>query len=148
MVYVSAPGSDEPSVPPAQLMVKQFDTNGDGLVQRDEVKSDAFLTEHFGYIDASGDGAVDLQEYNYVRNAGASGYGLTAIRIGGAGDRTATNVAYMVKTGGIVTVLDPVTGEILKTGRIEKAIEEYFSSPVAAGGKLFFVSESGKVGVV
>ena len=55
---------------------------------------------------------------------------------------------YLVKTGGIVTTLDHMTGEVHKAGRIEKAMEEYYSSPVAAGGKVIFVSESGKVAVV
>ena len=167
-VYVSAPGADEPTFPPAEVMLKKFDANGDGKIQREEVKSDPYSFEHFGWMDANGDGAVDASEYNQVRSASATGHGLTAIRLGGSGDLTATNVAwkftksypnvpapllyrgvlYMVKTGGIVTTLDPATGEVLKAGRIERAMEDYFSSPVAADGKVVFVSESGKVAVV
>jgi outer membrane protein assembly factor BamB len=57
-------------------------------------------------------------------------------------------VIYLVKMGGIVTTLNPETGEILKQGRLKGAPDTYFASPVAADGKLFFVSETGKVAVV
>lgn len=169
MVYVSAPRSSESALPPAQVMFKKFDANGDGRIQLDEMRSDAYLTEHFGWVDANRDGVIDEREYNLIRAVGsAAGGGLTAVRLGGAGNLTATNVAwqftksypnipapllyrgvlYSIKTGGIITALDPATGEVLKAGRTEKAMEEYFSSPVAGDGKLFLVSESGKVSVV
>jgi outer membrane protein assembly factor BamB len=58
------------------------------------------------------------------------------------------NVLYLVKRGGIVTTVDPETGEILKQGRLRDALDSYYASPVAADGKVFFVSEAGKVAVV
>ena len=54
----------------------------------------------------------------------------------------------MVKTGGIVTTLDPATGRILKQGRSPDAIGEYFASPVAADGKVFLSSEDGRITVL
>jgi len=42
---------------------------------------------------------------------------------------------YLLKRGGIVTTLDPSTGDVLKTGRTKDAIDGYFASPVAADGK-------------
>jgi len=57
-------------------------------------------------------------------------------------------VFYMVRTGGIVTSLDPATGALLKQGRTEKAPGEYYASPVAADGKIFLASEEGKVSVL
>lgn len=57
-------------------------------------------------------------------------------------------VIYLVKSGGIVTTLNPETGEILKQERLKGAIDSYFASPVAADGKVFFVSEAGKVSAV
>jgi hypothetical protein len=168
LVYVSAPGSDQPAMPPAEVMIKKLDDNGDGRLQIDEVRSDATMAEHFGWADADGDGFIDAPEYELIRTASATGHGLTAIRLGGSGDVTATHVAwkvtksypnipapllyegvlYSVKSGGIITALDPATGEVLKIGRTEKAMGEYFSSPVAADGKLFMVDENGKVSVV
>jgi len=57
-------------------------------------------------------------------------------------------VLYLVKKGGIVTSLNPETGEILKQGRLKDALDSYYASPVAADRKVFFVSEAGKVAVV
>jgi outer membrane protein assembly factor BamB len=57
-------------------------------------------------------------------------------------------VIYLVKSGGIVTTINPETGEILKQGRLQGALDEYFASPVAAEGKVFFVSQAGKVSVI
>ena len=55
---------------------------------------------------------------------------------------------YLVKTGGIITALDPATGRPLKEGRSRDALGEYFASPVAADGKVFLASEEGKITVL
>ena len=55
---------------------------------------------------------------------------------------------YLVKTGGIITSLDPATGRILKQGRSADALGEYYASPVAADGKVFLASTEGKVTVL
>ena len=55
---------------------------------------------------------------------------------------------YLVKNGGILTTLDPKTGKILKQGRLRGALDEYYASPVAAAGKVFLLSQSGKATVV
>jgi len=58
------------------------------------------------------------------------------------------DVLYLVKEGGILTALDPATGKVLKQGRLTGAPGAYFSSPVAADGKLFTISEEGKATVL
>ena len=58
------------------------------------------------------------------------------------------NVLYMVNDGGIVTTLNPETGELIKQGRLTGALGAYYSSPVAAGGYLYFTSERGAVAVL
>lgn len=168
MVYVSAPGGDEPVFPPFDEGLKQFDANGDRRVQWEETRSDPYIHEHFGWMDANGDRVIDRAEYERILEVSGAGHGLTAIKPGGKGNVTATHTAwrvkkgypnvaapllyndvlYMVKTGGVITTLNPQTGEVLKTGRSESAIEEYYSSPVAADGKVFMVGESGKVTVL
>jgi outer membrane protein assembly factor BamB len=55
---------------------------------------------------------------------------------------------YLMKEGGIVSSLDPSSGELLKQGRTPEALEEYYASPVAADGKIFVISASGKVTVL
>ena len=120
------------------------------------------------WIDLDGDGVVSASEWDYYRAAMASENGMLAIRLGGRGDVTDTNVRwkyhkavpqlpspllyrnvlYMVNDGGIVTTLHPETGAELGQGRLKGAIDHYYASPVAADGKIFMLSETGKVVVL
>jgi outer membrane protein assembly factor BamB len=59
-----------------------------------------------------------------------------------------SSVLYMVNDGGIVTSLKPETGEVIAQGRLMGAVDNYYSSPVAADGKIYFASEQGKVAVL
>jgi outer membrane protein assembly factor BamB len=55
---------------------------------------------------------------------------------------------YVVKSGGILTAFDAVTGEVWKTGRVQGAPGGYTASPVAAEGRIYVVSEEGRVAVL
>jgi hypothetical protein len=167
MVYVMADGGDDPFLPPFEEVLKG-DTNKDQKIQREEVKGNADAYEHFGWLDSNNDGIIERAEYDFVRNSTAGGHGLTAVRLAGQGDLTASNVVwnlkksypsipapliyrdvmYLMKEGGIVSSLDPANGQILKQGRTPDALEEYYASPVAGDGKIFLVSASGKVTVL
>jgi outer membrane protein assembly factor BamB len=57
-------------------------------------------------------------------------------------------VLYVIKNGGILTAFNPVTGEVWKTGRVRGALGGYSASPVAADGKLFVLTEEGKLAVL
>jgi hypothetical protein len=57
-------------------------------------------------------------------------------------------VLYTIKDGGILSSIDPKTGAILKTARLEGALDAYYSSPIAADGKLYLAGENGKVSVL
>jgi len=169
MVYVTADGSDEPFFPPFDDNLKANDKDKDQRLSREELKSIPEATEHFGWVDANNDGYIDRSEWDFIRDySTSSGHGLSAVRLGGQGDLTSTNVVwrlkksypsipapliyqgvmYLMKEGGIVTSLDPAKGEVLKQGRTPDALEEYFASPVAGDGKIFLVSSSGKVTVL
>jgi len=163
-----ADGGDEPFLPPFDDSLKHHDTNKDQLLQREEMKSNADAYDHFGWLDANNDSQIDRAEYDFVRNSTISGHGLTAVRVSGRGDLTSSNVVwrlqksypsipapliyrdvmYLMKEGGIVSSLDPASGKVLKQGRTPDALEEYYASPVAADGKIFLVSASGKVTVL
>lgn len=168
MVYVNGEGGDEPFLPSYEDSLKKYDKDNNQRIQPEEMKSDPFA-EHFGWIDANSDGYIDRAEYDFVRTGtSTSGHGITAIRLGGSGDLTPTNVVwrlkksypnipaplvyrdvmYLMKEGGIVTSLNPATGEVLKMGRTPEALEEYYASPVAADGKIFMVSANCKVTVL
>jgi len=167
MVYVVGEGGEEPFLPPFEESLKS-DKNKDQRIERDEVKESADALEHFGWLDANNDGYIDRAEHEFVRSSTASGHGLTAIRLAGQGDLTTSNVVwrvkksypnipapliyrgvmYLMKEGGIVSSLDPASGQVLKQGRTPEALEEYYASPVAADGKIFVISASGKITVL
>jgi len=89
-------------------------------------------------------------------------HGLLAIKSGGRGDVTATNVVwrekrsvpevpsplvyenrvYYVRNGGILTCLEAATGRVVYRERLG-APGPYYSSPIAAGGRLFIGSGDG-----
>ena len=54
---------------------------------------------------------------------------------------------YMVKEGGIVTKLEVATGQLLQEERVPGG-GNYFASPVAGDGKVYFASELGIVSVL
>ncbi len=94
---------------------------------------------------------------------------LTAIRLGGSGDVTGSHVAW-TNTGGAaadvptpivqgnrafvcsdrgkVTCLDVKTGKAIWTGQVEKNRQGFSSSPILAGGKIYYTREDGKTFVV
>jgi outer membrane protein assembly factor BamB len=120
------------------------------------------------WIDLDANGEITSSEWDYYRAAMASDNGMLAIKLGGRGDMTGTNVRwryhksvpqlpspllyhnvlYMVNDGGIVTALNPDTGAEVGQGRLKGAIDHYYASPVAADGKIFMLSETGKVAVL
>ncbi len=57
-------------------------------------------------------------------------------------------IVYDINNGGVLTALDGRNGALLKAGRLEGALDNYFSSIVAAAGRLYLASEAGKVAVV
>ena len=56
--------------------------------------------------------------------------------------------SYLAKNGGLLTTVDPESGEILRQDRIPGVGGSIFASPVAADGKLFILDESGKLAVL
>ncbi len=122
----------------------------------------------FGFVDLNSDGFLDSEDWGFHKAAMASTNGLLAIKVGGKGDMTDTNilwqyhravpqlpspllyqnVLYMVNDGGIVTTFKPESGEVITQGRIKDAIDKYYASPVAADGKVYIASEQGKVAVL
>ena len=54
----------------------------------------------------------------------------------------------MINDSGILLSFDPATGKVLKQGRLHGAIDKYFSSPVAADGKVFLIGQGGEVSVL
>ena len=159
--------------PPFSRML-YVDKNKDGKVQLDEYDRNTpdgaimyrvmkSVDEFFG----NKDGAVDEAEYNKAFAVTDSG-GLHAIRVGSKGELAKSSIrwrhtkslpyvtspviyqgiVYVVKDGGIMQALDAENGQVLKQGRLKDAGGEYYASPIAAGGKLFFLDKDGKLSIV
>jgi outer membrane protein assembly factor BamB len=166
---MSTTGSSEPTLPTFDAIVDKYDTNKDRRLSQAEFLADKEMGEHFGWVDIDGDGVIIDAEWNTTRNLGAGEYGAIAVRPGTARGKLDTsavqwrskknlpyipapllyeNVLYLVKTGGIVTSIDPDTGRTLKEGRSPGALGEYYASPIAAEGKIFLANTEGKVTVL
>jgi outer membrane protein assembly factor BamB len=167
MVIAVSEGGDTPAYPAFDAILKELDTNKDEWLSPEEWSHHEFK-DHFGWLDADKDARITRAEWEARQKESVSEHGATGSRIGGRGDCTASNlvwrykkgfsqlvtplvyqgVLYLVKDGGIVTTLDPRTGEVLKAVRTVEGIDEYFASPVAADGKVFLLSHSGKLTVL
>jgi outer membrane protein assembly factor BamB len=168
-LFVSTAGSNEPGLPQWGSTLAQYDKDKDGRISRAELLQDKELGEHFGWIDTSDDGFVVEAEWNVARTLGMGDWGSVAVTPGVAqGQLPGTavrwrvqknvpyipapllyqGVFYMVKTGGIVTTIDPATGTLLKEGRTTGALGEYYASPVAADGRVYVANLDGKITVL
>jgi len=168
VVYAISGGSDKPSEETWEKVSGRLDKNKDGKISPEELLADKLYADHFGFLDRNGDGFITAPELEGILRESVSEHGLVAVRAGGSGDQTEAHliwrckkeypevssplvyrgIVYMVKDGGIVTSLNPATGEIFKTGRSKDALESYFASPVAADGKIYLISSEGKVSVL
>jgi outer membrane protein assembly factor BamB len=142
------------------------DRDGDGRLSEEETSGHA--RSWFGFTDLDGDAHLNEAEWNYYEAALASRNGILGIRVGGEGDMTERNVVwtydkrvpqlpspllyrgilYMVNDGGVVTTLDPSNGEVKAQGRLKGAVDNYYASPIAGDGKIYFPSELGKIAVL
>lgn len=163
---LNQPG-DQITLPPFEEVVADNDADEDGLISRDEMPPSR-ATAWFGFVDLDGDRQLGAEEWTYMRAALASRNGMLAIKLGGIGDMTDTNVVweynrsvpqlpsplvyndilYMVNDGGVVTSFEPASGEVIAQGRLKGAVDSYYASPVAADGKIFMLSELGLLSVL
>jgi len=149
----------------AQILAER-DKNKDGRLSPGEMPA-GFSAEWFADNDLNHDGYIDRREWQFYQVRNAAENCLIAIRGGGRGDVTNTHVLwryrkalpntaspllyqgviYLVRDG-ILTSLNPASGEVYTQARLAGAPGRYWSSPVAADGRIFTVSEDGKVVVI
>jgi outer membrane protein assembly factor BamB len=155
-------------VPGYEELLARYDTDKDRKLTRAEVKDYGLLAAGFPQIDIDGDGYVSAKEWQFRIDVFRIENSLVAVRANGRGDISVSgmvwkygkslpnvpspivyrNVMYLLKEGGILTSMDPASGRIYKQARLTGALEPYFASPVAADGKLYLVSQNGKVVVI
>ncbi|MBK6797488.1 MAG: PQQ-binding-like beta-propeller repeat protein [Acidobacteria bacterium] len=168
-LMICTEGSNEPWMETFASVLSKYDKDKDGRLSLEEFSHDPDLGDQFGWIDENDDKIVLAAEWEKARSLGQGEWGAIALRPGNARGQLAASsvrwrvqknlpyipapllyqgVYYMVKTGGIITSLDPATGKMLKQGRSPNALGEYYASPVAADGKVFLVNTEGKITVL
>jgi outer membrane protein assembly factor BamB len=172
MIYMAswAPGGDPGqrlTLNPWPAALAKWDKNHDGKLSKEEI-DDHEVLDRFNRMDLNQDGMLDQQEWEhhavFFRRAQNA---MLAIRPGGRGELAESaviwkhgrgvpyvptpllhnGILWMVKDGGIVTKLDAATGHLLQEERVG-GFGNYFASPIAGDGKVYFASDSGTVSVV
>ncbi|HWN93870.1 MAG TPA: PQQ-binding-like beta-propeller repeat protein [Methylomirabilota bacterium] len=148
---------------------KEMDTNGDQKVARDEAKGMMSSKPVFNAIDANKDGFITETEWDASTAMMSKGdWGIFALRAPGTGDVTSTHVAwkknrgaatvpsplyyrgrlYLIQDGGRLTCYRAKTGEALYEQERLEADGQYWASPIAANGKIYFASTRGNIAVI
>lgn len=159
--------TDRFDVPTFDEMLAKYDANKNGTLEYDEMP-DGPLKMRFSMLDRDKDGHVTREEYDFLRRVfGAAKNRIVAIKPGGTGDVTESHLLweqrkhlpvipsplfyqdhlFLVKTGGIPTTLDVKTGKPIKEDRLGGG-GDYYSSPVAGDGKVYFLSQRGHLTVL
>ena len=158
---------------PTWSEVAEFDVKKDGRIPIESMELDKpmnvawkrlfiSLDKRFG----NGDGILTKEEWDRGAAALAAGGGLTALPLNGKADVTETvrwrytkglpyyasplvyrGVLYMIKDGGILSAFNPADGTLHKQARLPDGIGQYWASPIAADGRLFFIDNDGKLTV-
>lgn len=143
------------------------DTNHDGFVAREEAR-DVRAKSAWQFIDLNTDGRLDREEWEKYRALMASENALLAYSLADSRLPVAPKllwkyqraipqlpsivvyqgVLYMISDSGILTTLDPTTGQVFKQSRLRGVPGSYLASIVAADGKIFIASQSGIVAVL
>lgn len=124
----------------------------------------------FGLTDGNGDGSIDKTEWDGMwkfLEAYMIEHGMMAVSLEGSGDRPADDIlwkvnedspetpspllvndhVFFIKNGGIVTIIDRKSGEIVLHERLS-APGAYVSSPMLAGNHVYTCSFNGTVSVL
>jgi outer membrane protein assembly factor BamB len=165
LIYVAGwtHGSGVARMPEFDALLAQGDQNKDGKLSQSEAPSGP-AKQHFTYIDADKDGIVSRSEYDSMAAIFNSAQNnCLAIRPEGRGNVTGSHVVwrqtrglpyvpsplfydgrlYLVKNGGLASCFSAATGRVLYLEERLGALGDYYSSPVAAGGKICVISQPG-----
>jgi outer membrane protein assembly factor BamB len=159
---------DRVEMEPFEPFAREHDANKDGLLSLDEFPKGK-VRDRFSQMDADKDGRVTPAEYEHMRSMFAKAVNqLFAIKPGGKGDITESHVLWQVsrqlpyvsspvavngrvftmKNGGLVSCYEAKSGRVIYQGQRVDAAGEYYSSAVAAGGRIYITSQRGTLVVL
>ena len=144
------------------------DADKDGLLTKDEIPKGP-LRDRYSQMDADKDERVTKAEYEQMRAMFADAVNqIFAIKPGGAGDITDTHVVWQqnkhlpyvsspvvangrvftMKSGGLASCYQATSGSPIYQGERVDASGDYYSSAVAADGRIYVTSQRGTVVVL
>lgn len=165
---IGGDASDHLSLPNLEKFTSENDKDKDGKLSKSEFPK-GLLLDRFTQIDLDKDGFVTPEEWRISEEIFAKAENaLFAVRPGGHGDITESHRAwkqtrglpyvpsplfyegriYVVKNGGMASCYVAKTGRTLYQEERLGALGDYYSSPVAANGKIYFASHQGVVTVI
>jgi outer membrane protein assembly factor BamB len=138
--------------------------------EKPEVSLRVSMIDYFGMWDKNNNEHIDSTEWRVMDEFMESFYmkqGIKAIKLGGQGDVSLNNFiwghseqashipsplyynnfVYVIRDGGIISCFHSESGELLYQERLGVA-GAYFSSPVAASGRIYIASRNGIVTVI
>ncbi|MBI3209691.1 MAG: PQQ-binding-like beta-propeller repeat protein [Candidatus Solibacter usitatus] len=143
-------------------MLAKYDRDNDKKITKDEAPQE--LQRWYGDNDLDKNGAIDERDWQFWILHRTAQNSMSAVRPGTRrGDLTKEvlwryhkslpnvpspllyqDTLFLVKDGGVLTTLNPKTGEVQKQARVP-AIEQYWASPVGGDGKVYVLSSSCKL---
>jgi len=169
MLYFAAwsDGKADDPWPTWEKFLEKHDKNKDGVVTLDEF--DDASRDYYRGLDLNRDGKIDKADWDQLTTALAKGENLlVAVKPGGRGNISRTHVAwkatrglpyvaspllyngriYCIKNGGMLSSFDASSGKPYYMQERLGAEGNYYSSPVAADGRIYLASVPGKLTVV
>ena len=155
-------------MPTFSYLAGQFDKDKNGAITPDEVAGTDFAS-FFRSMDLNGDGKITAEDLDLMKAMMAKGENvLVAVKPGGQGELAASHVAwkqtrglpyvpsplfyrghvYLIKDGGMLSCFKAQSGEPVYQQERIGAEGSYYSSPVAADGRLYVSSVNGVLSVV
>jgi outer membrane protein assembly factor BamB len=167
-LYVMSRSMSGAKLPAFALFALSMDKDGDGKISREEIPKVFIEQGMFSGIDRDQDGFITAKEWDdAVAVFNQADYGIFALKPPGEGSLTTNQVAwkhkkgvasvssplfyrgriYTAQDGGRITCIKAQGGEKLYEQERLGADGDYYASPVAANGHLYFSSNKGTVTV-
>lgn len=171
IIYIAVQSYGDSTRTLKHALLEWLDTNQDKILARDETPKE--FHERFDASDKNKNGLIDPDEidtaFQSPDNMAAGGNIIQAIKGGGSGDvtkthllwnvdaKTPSNIAspllyngrlYLVKSGGMSSCYDAKDGKTLWDRSRLGNFGDYFASPVAADGKVYFAGKNGFIVVL